>query len=623
MFVVVRLVVLYWGTNAVYFDEELATGLIAAHLIEGLRLPLLDYQIAGHLGGTLFVGVLAAPFFLALGPQLFALKLVPLLLQSVSFVLWYLVGERVGGRFVAVAVACLLIAPPQLLTRFSLVAVGFHPETLLFSAAAALCLFRVTDGTEARGGRELMFGLACGLGVWVGYIFVPTLVTSLIYRTAVDRAWLQRRTSLIFALGLVLGLAPWLAFNLTHGFVGLDWFAPPGGREPVAVSARILAALRFVTVDLFFSFAGGLENLEGLVVASVFTIAAAGSVVVAALALLRRRSQAQPMLWFLIFPVVLAGAYGLNLGMGSALGRVEYSSYDGFRYLLPLYPIVLILMAYSAQTLAQQAPRFRPIGVLAVGVVVLAGMVSTWRLLSPQDAGRLMDYAAVSYKEFAFQRDDAVPLDVHRLGATDRRRHELGRGWSAAVRHLEGRALPGDEQLPLTTEVMVMPPVPGSDPSGYALTCAYLGEAALARFDLDQACEWSAMTGLGASIRLWAIDARQFTHQVPRLLGDLATLADRVPPRSRSAVLEGFGQGLGAGLELTVLERLGVVLAAIDHVIADADRADVYRGLGRGLAWRFGQDPRRLGDIVERVRVDQRARCAEGIQEFENRLALY
>jgi len=93
-----RLLVLTAGIDSVYFDEELATGLIGVHLIDGLRLPLLDYQIAPHLGGTLLMGALAAPLFLLFGEHLLALKLAPLLVHVGVMVVWYRCCDRHFGR---------------------------------------------------------------------------------------------------------------------------------------------------------------------------------------------------------------------------------------------------------------------------------------------------------------------------------------------------------------------------------------------------------------------------------------------------------------------------------------------------------------------------------------------
>jgi len=118
-----------------------------------------------------------------------------------------------------------------LLTRFSLVAVGFHPESLLFTAAAAWLLFRITCRSQTPTWCYVALGFVFGLGTWFAYIFVPTVVTSLLYWTLVDRRWMVRRTALAVVLGGMLGLLPWLAYNVTHQWSGLAWIGGSGMRE--------------------------------------------------------------------------------------------------------------------------------------------------------------------------------------------------------------------------------------------------------------------------------------------------------------------------------------------------------------------------------------------------------
>jgi 4-amino-4-deoxy-L-arabinose transferase-like glycosyltransferase len=255
-----RLLVLTAGIDAVYFDEELSTGLIGVHLIDGLRLPFFDYQIAPHLGGTLLIGALSAPFFLLFGEHLFALKLVPLLLHVGAMVLWYRCCDRYFGRPAAILTALLFIVPPQLLTRFSLVAVGFHPESLLFTAAAAWLLFRITSRSDSPMWSYVALGFIWGLGTWFAYIFVPTILTSVLYWTLVDRRWMARHTTFAIVLGSVLGLMPWLIYNTTHQWSGLAWIGGSGLRESLDLWTRLEAAARFLTVDLFRSFGAARET---------------------------------------------------------------------------------------------------------------------------------------------------------------------------------------------------------------------------------------------------------------------------------------------------------------------------------------------------------------------------
>ena len=53
---------------------------------------------------------------------------------------------------------------------------------------------------------------------------------------------------------------------------------------------------------------------------------------------------------------MLAATYGANLGIGHGLGRVGHESHDGFRYLVPLYPVLLVLMALMLTRAWQAGP---------------------------------------------------------------------------------------------------------------------------------------------------------------------------------------------------------------------------------------------------------------------------
>ncbi|MCZ7584304.1 MAG: hypothetical protein M5R36_13725 [Deltaproteobacteria bacterium] len=62
----------------VYDEEEYKTGSIAALVMDGPPLPLLEYQPGDYEGGTFFFGLLTIPFFAALGRTFVGLKAVSL-----------------------------------------------------------------------------------------------------------------------------------------------------------------------------------------------------------------------------------------------------------------------------------------------------------------------------------------------------------------------------------------------------------------------------------------------------------------------------------------------------------------------------------------------------------------
>lgn len=79
LFLALRLTTLLTAVEEVSWSEELFTGVLPREWMHNWKLPIWEYQASERHSGSLLVGALATPFFLLFGPNLFALKLVPLL----------------------------------------------------------------------------------------------------------------------------------------------------------------------------------------------------------------------------------------------------------------------------------------------------------------------------------------------------------------------------------------------------------------------------------------------------------------------------------------------------------------------------------------------------------------
>src|SRR2546428_549222 len=130
--------------------EELYRGAIAQELITGLSMPFTEYRADNYAGGSLVIGALAAGFFQLFGPTLFALKLAPLLVFTLALAFWYWTVQRYAGERVARYFALLFCFSPPLFTAFSVMAMGFHSESIFFSALSLFLLFRMlSDETSS------------------------------------------------------------------------------------------------------------------------------------------------------------------------------------------------------------------------------------------------------------------------------------------------------------------------------------------------------------------------------------------------------------------------------------------------------------------------------------------
>src|SRR2546426_9450146 len=218
-----------------YLGEELYRGTIAQELVTGLTMPFTEYRADNYAGGSLVIGALAAGFFVLFGPTLFALKLAPLLVFALALVFWYWTIQRYAGERVAGYFAMLFCFSPPVLTAYSVTAMGFHSESIVFSALTVFLLFKMLSvgagGASAGPPPALeekpsptfpaLLGLTAGFGLWFCYTYGLTLLAMLGFWFWHDRGILRRRRVLWFALGFVVGFSPWISMNLQNNFSGL------------------------------------------------------------------------------------------------------------------------------------------------------------------------------------------------------------------------------------------------------------------------------------------------------------------------------------------------------------------------------------------------------------------
>src|SRR2546422_7714774 len=171
--------------------------------------------------GTLVMGTLTSGFFLLFGPTVFALKLAPLLVFMLALVFWYWTIQRVAGERVAGYFAFLFCLSPPLLTAYSTAPPCCHGESILFSALTVFLLFKMRSEEKASLAYPLLLGLTAGFGLWFAYIYGLTLLALLGFWFWHDREMLRRWRFLYFALGFLVGFAPWIVINMQTHFAGL------------------------------------------------------------------------------------------------------------------------------------------------------------------------------------------------------------------------------------------------------------------------------------------------------------------------------------------------------------------------------------------------------------------
>lgn len=222
IFFVVKLTILFLGINELIYNEECFRAFIAKQLLDGPIVPFFDLQIDSYSGGSLVVGLLMVPFFKILGQNLISLKLVALLFSLFSLISLYLFCNKFFNKKVAVVTSLLFIFSPPLFTKYSLITMGFHTESILFSIILIFVFFEINFNNKKNNFYFILLGFIGGFGVWFTYIFSITLFTCLLFWFLFDRRFFLRKNFLIFLISFTIGFSPWIYYNLSHSSSGIS-----------------------------------------------------------------------------------------------------------------------------------------------------------------------------------------------------------------------------------------------------------------------------------------------------------------------------------------------------------------------------------------------------------------
>lgn len=230
MGVVLRALVLSRALGVLDADEA-TTGLVARHFLHNGEHPV--FYWSSNYGGTLEAVVTAGAFAL-FGSSVLVLKVVAVAWYAAGCALTWRVGRRLVSDRVGAVAALLMWVWPASYLWWSTKSRGFYGALLVLGLVIALTALRVAESPR-RWLDWLAMGLAVGLGWWTSPQIMVLAVPVGVWLLA--RNWRAVRFAWIAVPGMVVGAAPWLAWNLRHDFASFD--VPP---QPV--TAPYLERLR-------------------------------------------------------------------------------------------------------------------------------------------------------------------------------------------------------------------------------------------------------------------------------------------------------------------------------------------------------------------------------------------
>jgi hypothetical protein len=394
-FLLLRITTLATSLETVSWDEELQRGTIARELTVGLKAPLWDYRADSYSGGSLVVGLLAAPLFWAFGPRLIVLKLVPLTISLVTLGLLITLLGRYHSRRAAWVGASLFILAPPFPSQLSLFAMGYHTDSIIFSVLLMLAWAHALERPD--GHAPFSLGLIAGLAFSFTYITAITTLGCLLCSGPLLR---RGGAAAKLTAGLAFGLAPWAAYNLTHHFDGVRiaqvWFTSPEG-VVTSLSRFVLrlgwrgATLLVLAVPLSFGFPTMMW-----VPGPVWSYTYCGLTVAPIIWLLLNARVRPPV----VRPLVASALVFLAVYPFTRFAVPTGGSAEEFRHFVPLQFALLTVLALSlAET---------PFGKTATVALITLGALGQATLPGRHPAPRLLDYRGYSYFAFGSAWGDRI-----------------------------------------------------------------------------------------------------------------------------------------------------------------------------------------------------------------------
>jgi hypothetical protein len=335
-------------------SDEAIVGLMSEDVLDG---TFHVFYWVNYYSGTQEV-LLTAALFALVGSSVVAMKVVPAILIGLACLVTWRIGRLTVGEPAARIGAALMWVWPPFLVFWSTKARSAYGIGLLCAAVVLWMALRLRERNSRLDAAVLGFALGCG--VWStqqSLLMALPAITWLVWR----RPGVLRLSHYAIAGGVVGG-APWIVWNLTHGLKGVLPVTSVAGEESTYFSRLgdlfTIVLPEWLGVRLPYS-------KDWLVWAPLGVALTAAAVTLLLVALARRPRDAEPLL-------VIAAVYPF---LYAATSFTFFT--DEPRYLTFIAPVPALLLA----TLLRR-PR------VAVGALAVAVAWTAFYLVRLEDQGR-------------------------------------------------------------------------------------------------------------------------------------------------------------------------------------------------------------------------------------------
>jgi len=402
-YVLLRLLLVSSNRDTIFDQNEFLSGTIAMELIQGPSLSLKYCMQDNRSYGSIVNGILSVPFYLFFGPSSASSKMVSILFSLGVLVFWYLLLNRFFNQRVAIITSLLFTLSPTVYTKCSVLSVGSHPETNLFTSIIIFILYLIFFDNRRGNKYFILLGLISGFSFFYSYLFGITLLVLLIFWFVFDRKFILRPKFCLFLIFFLIGFSPRVYF--TEGvkpvFEGVSFFLRDAFRNDISFINIMLKTKVFLLKDLprLFAFKHMSNFFQYIYyiffMISFFSLLWVDRHLIHELIPLKlKKVTISSKNLFLIFPLIFSLVYILSRY------DIHQEGWQFAGYIVPLYPFIFVTIGISFDKVFRKNRFLKTLSVIVLSLFLMAGLYENLALISFSKIGQGFIYAGYSYRFF-------------------------------------------------------------------------------------------------------------------------------------------------------------------------------------------------------------------------------
>lgn len=210
-----------------YDAEECRVGTIAKEFIVGPNIN--DYLLPfhSHYTGRIFQGFFTYIIYSLFGENGLYIKIPTLIFSLLIFILVYLFLHRFFSEKAAIICSLLLIFSLPVYTIRGLSQGGPHIESVFFDILIMFIFYEIffSDNKCNKNKYLILFGLISGFAIFINIISLLMIFNCLLFWFIFDKMFFIRKKFCLFFSSFILGLSPFIYYNLTHSLRALYFSA--------------------------------------------------------------------------------------------------------------------------------------------------------------------------------------------------------------------------------------------------------------------------------------------------------------------------------------------------------------------------------------------------------------